>query len=46
MKRDMGANPSVGWNISKLYGPVYLLEKYAGPKRLAKTYDNEGHYTS
>ena len=42
LKRDMGREPAVGWNVSKTYGPVYLfLERYAGPKKRAKTYDNE-----
>ena len=31
LKRDMGTEPAVGWNISRTYGPIYLcLERYDG----------------
>ena len=31
LKRDMGTEPTVGWNISRTYGPIYLcLERYDG----------------
>ena len=34
LKRDMGTEPAVGWNISRTYGPIYLcLERYDGPKK-------------
>ena len=39
----MGTEPTVGWNVRKTYGPVYLfLEKYDGPRKRANT--NEGHH--
>ena len=45
LKEDMREEPSVGWNISPTYGPVYLLqEKHSHQLKSKKDMGNDGHY--
>ena len=45
LKDDMQEEPSVGWNISPTYGPVYLLqEKHSHQLKSKKDMGNDGHY--
>ena len=32
LKRDMGTDPVVGWNVSKTYGPVDMTGSRDGPR--------------
>ncbi|CAE7897754.1 unnamed protein product [Symbiodinium sp. KB8] len=45
LQDDMQEEPSVGWNISPTYGPVYLLqEKHSQQLKQKKDMGNDGHY--
>ena len=44
LKDDMQEEPSVGWNISPTYGPVYLLQKHSHQLKSKKDMGNDGHY--
>ena len=45
LKDDMQEEPSVDWNISPTYGPVYLLqEKHSHQLKSRKDMGNDGHY--
>ena len=45
LKDDMQEEPSVDWNISPTYGPVYLLqEKHSHQLKSKKDMGNDGHY--
>ena len=45
LKDDMGQEPAVGWNISPIYGPVYLLqEQFSGTLQSMGDLANDGHY--
>ncbi|OLP96509.1 Myosin-12 [Symbiodinium microadriaticum] len=44
LKDDMGQEPAVGWNISPIYGPVYLLQEQFSGTQSMDDLANDGHY--
>ena len=44
LKQDMGVTPTVGWNISRTYGPIYLFQERLTKSKKNLPYNSDGHY--